>query len=593
MKDLWYGTDGPQDAQIVVVGEAWGEEELRTHKPFQGTAGQELNRMLAEANINRNQVLVANVVAERPQQNEMWRFFHPKDGKPHRIGGLTPMPNVIADVERLYDQIAAHPRKLVIATGNYALWALSQNTGATPLRESNRRKIPKELQTWAPTGIMSWRGSMWYIEPHQEILKNDHIETLRRTPLLPIIHPAAINRDWSQRAPTVHDLKSRVPLALENDWRPKEVITLSPPTFREIVSVLSKWLERADAGEIIRLSNDIETIRRTFISCMGFADSSTFAICIPFVRRDNPDGSFESYWQPHEEAVIIGLIRRVLTHRNIHIIGQNYIYDLQYIQYWFGVTPNLVYDTMLGQNVLFPGTPKSLEYLASLYCKYHWYWKEDSKDWDVLGDLQRLLDYNCIDVMRTWEIDESQWQYIRLVGQEDQIDFKMKTNQLCLRMMNRGVKIDKARRGQVSFELDQALNGYYSELEKIIPQSMVKPGAKTPWYRSPTQTADLFYNILGFKVVKNRKTGQPTVGKEALMQLEKWYPEFTGLFRRLDAAGSVDNSYGVVMMPLEFDGRVKCSYNPGGTETHRLASSKNVWGRGTNLQNLTVGEEDE
>ena len=90
----------------------------------------------------------------------------------------------------------------------------------------------------------------------------------------------------------------------------------------------------------------------------------------------NSEGGFESYWTPIQEAEIIRHIRRLLSHPNIRIIGQNFIYDTQFIQHWFGVTPRLSHDTMLAQNVVFPGTPKDLGYLSSLYCQYHWYWKE-------------------------------------------------------------------------------------------------------------------------------------------------------------------------------------------------------------------------
>jgi uracil-DNA glycosylase len=593
--DLWYGTSGPQNAEIVIVGESWGVEEAKEKRPFIGTSGTELNRMLEEAGIDRNKCLVTNVVAERPHLNETFRLFAPKDTKPFRINGIAPTLTVDRDIRRLYKQILAHPRKLVIACGNWSLWAVSQRTGAEVVRESNGRKVPPELQTWAPNGIMNWRGSMWYLEPHAQYYENpEQCNALSQIRLLPLIHPAAIMRAWYNRAPTLHDLKARVPLALRGDWRPNPTpVTLSPPSFSQAINRLQLWLDNANRGTKIRLANDIETIRKTFISCIGFADSTNFAMCIPFVRRDNPDGSFESFWTPDQEAQIVGLIRRVLSHPNIHIIGQNYIYDLQFIQYWMGVTPRLDHDTMLAQNVIFPGTPKALEYLSSLYCHYHWYWKEDHKDWDKLGDLQRLLDYNCIDNLRTWEIDDSQRQYIKLTGQEEQMRFKMQTNDLCLRMMNRGVLIDKAKRGKLVYELEEARNGFYRELLEIIPQELVQPGAKVPWYRSPKQTGTLFYDLLGFRMVKNRKTGRPTVGKEALMQFKKWYPEFTGLFERLDTAGSVDNSLGVVQTPVDPDGRMRCSYNPGGTETHRLSSSANVWGRGTNLQNLSKGEEDD
>lgn len=595
MNDLWYGTDGPPDSDIVIVGESWGVEEAKERKPFVGTSGTELNRMLEECSIDRRKCLVTNMVATRPDMNETYRLFLPKDSKPFRINGIAPSQLATDEIRRLYRQVTEHPRKLVITTGNWSLWALSHRTGAEVIRESNGRKVAPELQTWGPNGIMDWRGSMWYCEPHHEFVTHHAQKSiLQNTKLLPLIHPAAIMRAWYNRAPTVHDLKSRVPLALKNDWRPNpSPITLSPPSFTDAINRLRYWLDLADRGTIVRLANDIETIRKIFISCIGFADSRNFAMCIPFVRRDNPDGSFESYWTPRQEAEIVYYIRRILTHPNIRLIGQNYIYDLQFIQHWMGITPHLDHDTMLAQNVIFPGTPKSLVYISSLFCYYHWYWKDDIKDWDRLGDLQRLLDYNCIDNLRTWESAEAQHEYIRATGQEEQMRFKMETNDLCLRMMNRGVLVDKAKRGALIYELEEARNGLYNELLQIIPQDFVTPGHKTPWYRSDKQTKTLFYDLLGFKVVKHRKTGRPTTGKEALMQFKKWYPEFTALIDRLDTAGSVDNSLGVVQTPVEPDGRMRCSYNPGGTETHRLSSSENVWGRGTNLQNLTKGEEDD
>jgi DNA polymerase I-like protein with 3'-5' exonuclease and polymerase domains len=174
--------------------------------------------------------------------------------------------------------------------------------------------------------------------------------------------------------------------------------------------------------------------------------------------------------------------------------------------------------------------------------------------------------------------------------------FKMRTNDLCLRMMNRGVLIDANRRGSMLFQLQAAQTAFYQELLQIIPQDMVQPMIKKTdkhWYRSSKQTAYLLYDLLGMKQINNRKTGNRTVGKQALMELERRYPEFTGLFRRLDYAGSVTNTAGVIQTALEPDGRMRCSYNPGGTETHRLSSSENVFGRGTNLQNITKGEEDD
>lgn len=602
--DLWYGTRGPRDAKIVLVGESWGEAEAAKRLPFVGSSGTELERMLANAKIDSSKVLFTNVVADQPKGNETWRFFEPKATADNskRVGGLAPTALVYAEVTRLYQQILSCPRALVIATGNYALWALSQVTGSKVLDKSNNRLIPTEQRTWVPSGIGDWRGSMWFCQPHEAFFSGDmQHRDWEGLKLLPIYHPAAIMRAWYQRDPTIHDLKRRVPLALANDWRGKYEFW-APPTFEQAVGKFTEWLRRADSGEKPRIAADMENFRKSkLMTCVGFADSAHFAMSIPWVRK-TASKTYDSYWTVEQEAKLYHLIRCVVSHPNIEIDGQNFVYDTQYFQRDFGVTPLLTHDTMLHQNTFFPGTPKDLSYLSSLYVHYHWYWKEDAKEWDEKGTIEQLLEYNCLDNCRTWEIGGNQREVTRLLGGEEQFQFKMDTNYLCLRMMNRGVLWDRARSAQVWHELSEALARLESELLQIIPQDWVAPvgkrskekgGGPIYWITSDMQQKILFYEILGFKKVRDPKTGNLTTGGKAMGQFKIWYPEFTGLFNRLEDYASVENTMNVLRSQIDSDGRIRCSYNPGGTETHRLSSSKNAFGGGTNLQNLTKGEEDD
>lgn len=606
MTDLWYGTKGPPDAPIVLVGESWGYEEKIKQKPFVGSSGVELDRILARAGVPHDKILFTNVVADQPKGNETWRFFEPASsfsGK--KIGGLAPSPSTSEEISRLYIQLLSHPRKLVIAAGNYALWALSRVTGAKKLARSNNRPIPLDQQTWTPSGIMDWRGSMTYCEPREELLPSGmQMRDWHGVQLLPVVHPAAIMRAWYMRDPTIHDLKHRVRYGLARDWR-TEYEFYAPPTFEQAIQILTRWLGTASSGRVIRLACDIETlIYGRLITCVGFADSSTFAISIPFIRKTETGAThrFDSWWNPVQEAEIVHLISCILSHPNIIIDGQNFVYDTQYFQKFFGVTPRLDHDTMLHQNVCFPGVPKALEYLSSIYCHYHWYWKEDHKEWDLKGTVEQLLGYNCLDCIRTWEIGQNQRQITAALRMEEQFQFKMETNNLCLRMMNRGVKFDRSRRGSTLFELNEALTMLEAELLEIIPQDWIGPvgqrskqkgGGPIYWITSDVQQKRLFYDLLGFKVVKDPKTGNPTSGKKALGQFKLWYPEFTGLINRIDTYGSVENAINVLNSEIDPDGRIRCSYNPGGAETHRLSSSENAFGGGTNLQNLTKGEEDD
>lgn len=60
---------GNQNADILVVGEAPGQEEDERGKPFVGKAGQLLDKMLAAINLGEENTFITNVVKCRPPSN--------------------------------------------------------------------------------------------------------------------------------------------------------------------------------------------------------------------------------------------------------------------------------------------------------------------------------------------------------------------------------------------------------------------------------------------------------------------------------------------------------------------------------------------
>ena len=61
--------EGPEDAEVMVVGEAPGRFEDEQGRPFVGRAGQLLDELLAEAGLARGEVFITNVVKARPPGN--------------------------------------------------------------------------------------------------------------------------------------------------------------------------------------------------------------------------------------------------------------------------------------------------------------------------------------------------------------------------------------------------------------------------------------------------------------------------------------------------------------------------------------------
>ena len=84
------------------------------------------------------------------------------------------------------------------------------------------------------------------------------------------------------------------------------------------------------------------------------------------------------------------------------------------------------------------------------------------------------------------------------------------------------------------------------------------------------------------------------MNEEALERIKRIEPVLTPIVEMLQEYRSLGfflNTF--CRAKLDPDDRMRCSYNIGGTETYRWSSSENAFGRGTNLQNLPKGIEDD
>lgn len=61
--------EGSHSAEIVFIGEAPGENEAKTGRPFCGRAGAVLDSMLLKSQLNRDEVYITNIVKDRPPKN--------------------------------------------------------------------------------------------------------------------------------------------------------------------------------------------------------------------------------------------------------------------------------------------------------------------------------------------------------------------------------------------------------------------------------------------------------------------------------------------------------------------------------------------
>lgn len=61
--------EGSHDAPIMFIGEAPGQNEAKTGRPFCGAAGKILDELLSSVSIERDNVYITNIVKDRPPSN--------------------------------------------------------------------------------------------------------------------------------------------------------------------------------------------------------------------------------------------------------------------------------------------------------------------------------------------------------------------------------------------------------------------------------------------------------------------------------------------------------------------------------------------
>lgn len=359
------GGFGPTSAKIMIVTEAATADDIWKGYPLAGTTGDFFAKLLHEAGILRSECYITTVLKTRPPGDNLRALYTQTKSAAQKLGlGLVQSEtwvhaSIPPAIEALHNEIKLVRPLTIIALGDLAMFALTGVYGS----------------------VDTWRGS--------------HLELLfpLDTPctVIPTYPPAAIYKQWAVKGFCVRDLQRAKAVASRPELYTYPAYAFSiRPTFEHTRSTLISLLAEVLSGKPLPLSVDIETIaRRT--SCIGLAWNVREAICIPFMTLDG------HYWTEEEEIQICFLLKELLTHPLCLVIGQNFNYDNQYFARYLGYLPNQSFDTMIAQHVLFPGIPKALDFLSSMYCHWHRYWKDEINDYTRLPEnMEQYWTYNCL-----------------------------------------------------------------------------------------------------------------------------------------------------------------------------------------------------
>lgn len=329
---------GPKSARVMVVGPAAGEDDIKMGAPFMGASGRELKRMLARGNIDPAECYFTNVFMTRPKDNKIENYC----GKKADVGGAEypypPLstgkylfPELLHELPRLAREISEVKPDLIFALGNVACWALL-----------------------GQTGINKMRGNKF----------DSTLEGASGFAVIPTHEPVAVLRQWDLRVIVITDFLKGERFLREGFKLPQRRLLLDP-TLEEIHAWTKEFIwDRWNNGTLKRLALDIETKAET-ITMIGFASGNQDALCIPFFDpRKKPS---QNYWPDFASEFEAYCVVKEICESEIPKLGQNGLYDIQYL-YRYGIkVRRYLHDTMIKHHAGFPELEKGLGFMGSVY----------------------------------------------------------------------------------------------------------------------------------------------------------------------------------------------------------------------------------
>lgn len=327
------------------------------------------------------------------------------------------------------------------------------------------------------------------------------------------------------------------------------------------------------------VSIDLETFFMSTIDCIGFAYEENRGCCIPICSKGN-----SSFWSIKDEVEILCKVREVLTHKNCLHLGQNYQYDCQYFYKLWKLDIHPAHDTMVLHHLLHNKMPKDLAFLASLYCEGYAYWKGDITASEDSPETRWV--YNAKDCCYTLEVFNVIYQMLQDTQDQALIDlyhFQIEElHPILINAMNAGFKVNK--------EMKDELYTYFKSMLDQVPAKINGLLGFEFNSNSTQQKKKLFKDFFGMALKTNKKKGKEaaeTCDSKAMLSYLEEYPllrPFLGTLLEYSAANKFTSTF--LGMLLDGDDRARTQYRITGTAFGRLASTKNVWGKGSNFQNL-------
>jgi len=556
---------GNKTADIMLVGEAPGYNEIVKGKPFIGKAGQKLRNVLKSVGINSEDIYITNVVKCRPPQNR------------------TPTDSEIKECSSyLEKEIEEIKPKVIGMLGNVPLKYFMNTKGITKFRG---------IETWSD------KHSCW---------------------LLPIYHPSYVIR-FPNKSKQNDDFKCD--LGKLKRLLTKKNLTRKKTNYKTIKTIehLKKLIKLLLKQEIV--SYDLETDKleffdNTILGC-SFSFKEETAVYIPVEDK--------RFWTEEQSKIVLKLLK-VFFESDVKKIAQNGKFDNKHLLSKGIKVNNFYFDTMLAHYLLDEEGNHNLNHLAMIYTdigkykdeireyitgkikikekiktkkKYGLFDKYIEKEikkkssiWDA--PIEDLIEYSCKDADATFRIYTPLNELLKEEGL-DKLFYKvvMPASEVLQIMEFRGVKLDEEYIKKISSRFRSKIKSFSADINnnKYIKETAKKLNLKEVNLNSPIQLRTLLFDVLNLEPInRSLRTKEPSTDKETLEKLNKKHKvKILDSILRYRKAQKFYTTYIEAYEKILDKSGDKCihtTYSLSRTRTGRLASEN------PNLQNIPKRDEE-
>jgi DNA polymerase I-like protein with 3'-5' exonuclease and polymerase domains len=346
---------------------------------------------------------------------------------------------------------------------------------------------------------------------------------------------------------------------------------LIEPTFADVMNFM-------DACEHYkRFNTDLEILNRQ-VYCMSLATFPWLAITVPFVNRDG-----QPYWTEEQEVAIWQRYASLMANPEVAKVNQNLVgFDAVFLFQQNNIhTLGPMYDTMIAQHIMYPHFPKGLDFIASYHTREP-YWKDEGKIWKVKDfreiPWERFQTYCAKDSAVSLEAWEVLAEEMTQGGYWPTYNMTVEMAPALAYMSTRGLKVNLRGIQQTNVRITEEIREKQAELNEACGKELNVSSYK--------DCVEYFYHELKLPPYVG-PSGSPTTDDKAMARIVRKAGRGSKEAKKVQEIRALRKLKGTYLeTELDMDGRLRCSWNPRGTWTGRLSSSKTIWQTGLDLQNL-------